>query len=233
LVALVPIVMLVAASSSVGGDRSFLERHWQRPIPPQGSAPRRFTPIERSLAPASCGTCHPAQLADWKTTLHARSMGPGVTGQLGTMWRDDPESTRLCLSCHAPLAEQQPQTDAGKTNPAFDPELTRAGLACAVCHVRRHERFGPPRRDGSTASTVPPASLPHNGATRTAAFERSEFCASCHQFEADGLALNGKLLENTYEDGSAARRHGTGSSARPVTCRIADISGEASTTPRW
>ena len=26
------------------------------------------------------------------------------------------------------------------------------------------------------------------------------FCASCHQFTTDGFALNGKLLENTYEE---------------------------------
>jgi hypothetical protein len=33
-----------------------------------------------------------------------------------------------------------------------------------------------------------------------AAFRQSGFCASCHQFAKDDLALNGKLLENTYEE---------------------------------
>jgi hypothetical protein len=196
--------VIVGATAPAGGDagvdQAFLDRHWRRPIPPQGVAPARFSPLEKSLAPGSCGTCHPAQLADWRTSLHARSMGPGVSGQLVGMWRSDPESARLCLSCHAPLGEQQPYTDGGKANAVFDADLQRVGIACAGCHVRRHERFGPPRRDGSIGSAAPRESLPHNGVTRTTAFQRSAFCASCHQFATDDLALNGKLLENTYEE---------------------------------
>ena len=39
---------------------------------------------------------------------------------------------------------------------------------------------------------------------------RGVICASCHQFGADGLPLNGKTLENTYEEwlGSPAARRG-------------------------
>lgn len=196
---------LLAWSAHAGGDQArpgvisaaehrFIDRHWQRPLPPQGPPPARFTPIERSLEPQSCGTCHPQQLADWRTSLHAGSMGPGVTGQLVEFRRTDPDMARLCLSCHAPLAEQEE-----------DPGFAEQGLVCATCHVRHHERFGPPRRDGSTESTAPPESLPHGGATRTGAFLRSEFCASCHQFEPDGFALNDKLLENTYEEWKASQ----------------------------
>ncbi|MEK7837432.1 MAG: multiheme c-type cytochrome, partial [candidate division NC10 bacterium] len=104
------------------------------------------------------GVCHPAQLADWKTSLHAGAMGPGVAGQLVEMARSDPETARECLSCHAPLAEQQPVIAGPKglvANPRFDPALHRVGLVCAACHVRRHERFGPPRRDGSLVSEAP------------------------------------------------------------------------------
>ena len=89
-------------------------------------------------------------------------------------------------------------------NPAFDPKLQAKGLACAACHVRGWERFGPPKRDGSLASSVPRDQLPHNGVTRTQAFLRSEFCQGCHQFPEDGFALNGKLLENTYEEWRAS-----------------------------
>jgi hypothetical protein len=72
----------VGPAALSGADREFLARHWRRPIPPQGPAPGAFSALERSLLPGSCGTCHPAQLADWTTTLHARSMGPSVLGQL-------------------------------------------------------------------------------------------------------------------------------------------------------
>ncbi len=195
------------------GEREFLERHWRRPIPPQGPVPESFTPIERSLAPSDCGTCHPAQLADWRTSLHSKTMGPGVAGQLVEMWKNDPESARSCLTCHAPLAEQSRYASQGKAmipNPGFDASLEAQGLACAVCHVRGHQRFGPPRKEGSTAAMAPGARPPHNGVTRTSAFLRSEFCSSCHQFTPDGFALNGKLLENTFEEwrASPAARQG-------------------------
>jgi hypothetical protein len=177
----------------------FLRRHWQRPIAAQGEPPARFTPMEASLAPHSCGACHPAQYADWRTALHARSMGPGVTGQLKELWSTDQESARLCLTCHAPLAEQQPENRT-----IFDASLQDQGVVCAACHVREHRRFGPPRRAPSPPVSSPMASLPHGGATRTPAFLASEFCSSCHQFGADGSALNGKLLENTYEEWKAS-----------------------------
>jgi hypothetical protein len=126
-------------------------------------------------------------------------MGPGVTGQLAELWRTDAESARLCLTCHAPLAEQQPENRA-----IFDAGLRGQGVVCAACHVREHRHFGPPRRERTAPASAPQASLPHGGATRTPAFMAAEFCSSCHQFEHDGFALNGKLLENTYEEWKAS-----------------------------
>src|SRR5438552_10023184 len=135
---------------------SFVARHWRVPLAPQGPPPARFSPLEASLAPEACGTCHPAQLADWTASLHSRSMGPGVAGQLVEMLESDPGSALSCLTCHAPLAEQAPREPATLApNPAFDPALARRGIPCAACHVRGHQRFGPPRRDGSLASTAP------------------------------------------------------------------------------
>jgi hypothetical protein len=78
------------------------------------------------------------------------------------------------------------------------------GIVCAACHVREHRRFGPPRREPLTPASSPRAKIPHGGAIQTPAFLASEFCASCHQFGADGLALNGKPLENTYEEWRAS-----------------------------
>src|SRR5919108_742895 len=67
---------------------------------------------------------------------------------------------------------------------------------------------------GAPPATAPAARLPHDGATRTPAFLASEFCSSCHQFGADGFALNGKLLENTYEEWKASP-----AAARGVQCQ--------------
>jgi hypothetical protein len=189
-------------------DLAFLSRHWQLPVPFQGPPPARFSALEASLHPESCGTCHPAQLADWRTSLHARAMGPGVKGQLIEMLATDPASALECYTCHAPLMEQQEKLPNPlrpfRTNPAFDAKLQAAGITCAGCHVREHQRFGPPRRDGSLVSDVARATLPHDGVTRVSAFLRAEFCKECHQFPADGYALNGKLLENTYNEWKAS-----------------------------
>jgi len=185
----------------------FLERHWRVPIPPQGRPPARFSALEVSLDPESCAVCHRPQYDDWKGSVHSKSMGPGVVGQTMELIQDDPSTALLCYGCHAPLAEQQEKVRRAKgsrsrleKNPAFLASLQSKGLTCAGCHVRSHRRYGPPRLDGSLENSRPISQLPHRGATRTTAFERPEFCKACHQFEADGHALNGTLLENTYNE---------------------------------
>src|SRR5438309_4051835 len=202
--------VLLAAAAASGADlvQEFIRRHWSQPLAPQGPPPARFSPLEASLQPESCGTCHPAQLADWRESVHAAASGPGVAGQLVEMRESDPSSAHQCLVCHAPLAEQAPLVADGrqlKSNPDYDDSLGGRGVPCAGCHVRGHQRFGPPRRDGSLASTAPRETLPHNGVTRTPAFLTAEFCQSCHQFAPDGFALNGKLLENTYAEWKMSR----------------------------
>jgi hypothetical protein len=198
-----------AQSGAAGAeDKAFLDQYWRRPVPPQGAPPAAFTPIEASLAPQDCGVCHPVQYQDWQTSVHAQSMGPGVAGQLVDMLDDNPGEALFCQTCHAPLMEQLPKVQPSgggegiTDNPHYQAPLREQGLVCAVCHVREHARFGPPKRPEAPPS--PPAA-PHGGVTRTAAFERSEFCMGCHQFEEDGFALNGKLLENTYEEWQASR----------------------------
>ncbi len=182
------------------------------PIAPQGEAPASFAPLERSLAPRDCGACHPTQYEDWRSSIHARSLGPGIAGQLVEIARRDPVGARGCLVCHAPLAEQSPLTRGGaglEANPAFDAGLQREGIVCASCHVRQHQRFGPPPRPDAQGRRVPRRELPHNGAAYTSAYLRAEFCAACHQFGPGGVSLNGKPLENTYAEwraSDAARR---------------------------
>src|SRR5881296_1665281 len=204
------LILAVVATASGGTEsvEEFVRRHWRAPLAAQGPAPARFSTLEASLRPESCGTCHPAQYADWRTSWHAAATGPGVAGQLVEMLESDPGSALGCLGCHAPLAEQSPLArNAGRLvpNPVFDPALHHEGLPCAGCHVRGHQRFGPPRRDGSLASVAPRETLPHGGVTRTPAFLSASFCRGCHQFGTDGTTLNGKPLENTYREWEASR----------------------------
>jgi len=208
-----------AATSSTATDDSaiFLARHWQRPLQADGPALATFSVIEASLAPTACGSCHQRQFEDWRTALHSHAMGPGLLGQLQAMGAEATEEHQACLQCHAPLAEQAEHLvkSLGASRalpPQSDGSSATDGLTCAGCHVRKGRRFGPPRQDGT--GPTPGSSLPHGGWQATSAFEDSRFCAFCHQFQADGPRLNGKLLENTYEEWRASRYAGEGRSCQ-------------------
>ena len=196
----------------------FLDKHWQRPLAPQGTPPDHFTDIERSLSPQACGTCHASQYQDWSKSLHSKAMGPGLMGQLVDMSPHARGQHQSCIRCHAPLAEQADQLvdeisnsspaldfDANQdtTDPLDDSNLHRKGLVCAACHVRNNQRFGPERKDGSKPD--PNQKLPHDGWVTSDAYQDSQFCAACHQFEPNEFSLNGKLLENTYVEWQQSR----------------------------
>lgn len=178
---------------------TFLARHWSDPLPSQGKPPGSYSSLEQSLGPQSCAKCHQAQWEQWRGSLHSHTMGPGIQWQLRLMGQ---EQGNRCLRCHAPLAEQkalvalqQGWPAAPKSAPpAHVPaDLADGGLVCAACHVRNHQRFGPPPLKQVEAKT-----LPHGGFVASKAFEDSRFCATCHQFPEDGPRVNGKLQEDTY-----------------------------------
>ena len=149
-------------------------------------------------------------------------MGPGVLGQLLDMAPDAVEEHEACIRCHAPLAEQAgslAQAISAPGKAAGGVRLHEQGLTCAGCHVRGHARFGPPGRDGS-APKAADTDLPHGGWIASNAFEDSRFCAACHQFVEGDFALNGKFLENTYEEWKASRHAREGRSCQ--SCHMPD-----------
>jgi len=191
------LLVLIVSLLPLNSARSdFLQQHWQYPIAAQGPPPAHYSTLESDLTPAACGSCHQQQLEDWSGARHSKAMGPGVMGQLVDMLPGDPGTVTLCQQCHAPLAEQQPNS------PISDPELRSQGMVCAACHLRKRQVFGPPARTASRVSSGTKA--PHNGFTPRQEFTRSEFCAGCHQFSPGGFAINGKLLENTFEEWKAS-----------------------------
>ena len=191
------------ASSPSASVERFLQQHWQTPIPPQGDVPDNFSQLEASLEPESCGQCHQKQYKEWQSSFHSKAMGAGLMGQLITMPEHDRAQHQSCLRCHAPLAEQADALVEEIRDPSSSGGLHRKGLVCAACHVRNHQRFGPARKNGSLPAAE--TQLPHNGWSVQPAFGDSRFCASCHQFEPNGFALNGKLLENTYVEWQESR----------------------------
>lgn len=200
-------------------EQGFLNKHWPLSIGAQGTPPDNYSNLEASLAPESCGTCHVTQYRDWKSSLHGNAMGPGVLGQVIEMEENDPETAKLCLTCHAPLLEQQRKISTESTaanaqhinNPLFSQKLQHQSLVCASCHVRKHQRFGPPRKNTPQVSgEIRDEELPHGGFATQTAFSKSAFCKTCHQFKPEGYALNGKLIENTYNEWAASDYSGKG-----------------------
>ncbi|WP_187435690.1 multiheme c-type cytochrome [Bradyrhizobium hipponense] len=202
---------LLCLSSGIALAEERLPTHfWRQPLAPQGEAPRTWSTEERSLAPESCGGCHSDKLEEWRTSFHAKAFSPGLVGQLLTY---DAGDSAACMECHAPLAEQRQAFEAARrraeTEPGAGHGLADAGNSCGGCHLRGHRRFGPPQRETGAVGQSD-ASAPHGGVMRVPEFEKSEFCAACHQFP-QSQAINGKPLENTLVEWkqSPAARSGT------------------------
>jgi Cytochrome c554 and c-prime len=186
----------LSSTSSPSGSNQidvFLKNHWTRPLASQG--------IAQGLSPQSCGQCHASQHADWKKSWHAHSMGNGMMGQLIELKPQDLSAQRSCLRCHAPLAEQEKAlVDILKKKLQPQSQAHVDGLICAGCHMRSGVWFGPPRRNAPALQPEQMKVMPHGGWKVSEAFEDSRFCAACHQFQTGEYALNGKFLENTYEE---------------------------------
>ena len=177
----------------------FLDWYWTRPLVAQGNPPPTLNSLEASLAPHACMLCHPNQFKEWEKSRHAQAMSAGVYGQIVDMPEDEYQN---CLNCHAPLEEQADSLatalfDRDTFSGKIGNSLHEKGLICSACHLRDYQWFGPPRR-----ADLPPLKFktPHNAWKRHKAFEDSRFCVPCHQFPSDGYSINGKLLENTYQE---------------------------------
>jgi len=70
--------------------------HWQLPVQHQG--------LDDSFAPQYCATCHADKYQEWQGSQHSKAFSPGLVGQIMDYKDSD---ARNCLTCHAPLAEQQ------------------------------------------------------------------------------------------------------------------------------
>lgn len=228
--------LFFALSGIASADTNlFVAQYWRMPV-------RADTAARLNLSPESCGECHLRQYEDWSHSVHGRAMGPGVVGQLIGFSSKDDASCRLC---HAPLERQQPylfgeaaapvgnedpawpveraqeriyRSNHERKNPAYDETLARQGIVCAACHLREGIVYGPPPDPAKPRRPAP------HPVRHTPYFESAEFCRACHQFSPDD-AINGKPLENTYEEW----KHGSWGK-QGVACQKCHMPGRAH---RW
>ena len=192
--------------------------YWKYPIPFQGEAPESNHPLSRSLTASSCAKCHPQKHKDWNASLHSQAMSPGIMGQYPHFSNGEKAS---CNVCHAVMREQvatlwDAKEGSWKNNEKFDAGLQHEGITCAACHLRQHQRNGPPLREGS----APVSQAIHGEAQRTAFFETSEFCRGCHQHEQGTMQPGGKPVENTYMEWLQSPAYDSGKTCQ--SCHMPD-----------
>ncbi|MBF0351120.1 MAG: hypothetical protein HQM11_08805 [SAR324 cluster bacterium] len=191
--------------------------YWETPIPLQDKPPENFQLLAQGIQPEDCAKCHPAQFEEWSASLHSQAMSPGLLGQYEVY--DAVEKAR-CDICHAPMSEQWeqlPTSDGNwQTNNQFDRDLKSHGVTCAACHLRNHQRHGPPLRpDRESLSEAL-----HGAPFRTPFFETSEFCRGCHQHEANTFKPGGKTVENTYMEWLESPAYASGKTCQ--SCHMPD-----------
>jgi cytochrome c2 len=189
--------------------------YWALPIAPQGEAVELFT-AGRRLESAACGRCHEQQMEEWRGSSHAAAFSPGLRALLMDA---SPGFVTECLSCHTPLHEQIEQA---LSMPQDGTGLGPVGVDCAGCHVRAQRYYGPGTPGNRNRLAARTFEAAHHGGVEAAPelFADKQFCTSCHQFPAGGLALEGKLLQNTYGEWLTSPAAGDGS-----TCQSCHMPG--------
>ena len=140
--------------------------------------PRQVVPAGiPSLKAEDCGTCHKEIYEEWKTSYHAQAYTDPF---FRAYWRKDGE-VWICLNCHTPLENQQPELikeiprnrvekAVKEANPGFDKALQQEGVTCAGCHVR----------DGVILGPFDDSAAPHP-TQFDPKFRTAEICYRCHQ----------------------------------------------------
>jgi len=196
------ILSLLFCFSCGCGKEEFLATHWKDPIPPQGNPPLHFSNLESKLDADSCGTCHRNQFQKWEKSLHSQTIAAGLLWQLPGLGKEKGDT---CFRCHSPLTETRRYlavnegwiSDFPKEWETYMPKGTeKHGLVCANCHVRNHNRYGPPPRTGDIIAE----NSPHNGFTVKDEFESSLFCKNCHESPDSGKLINGKRMMETFSE---------------------------------
>lgn len=208
------------------GERDVLSDYWRRPIPLQSQKGFSLLPEEcgkchkeqynnwgvslhsRAFGPGLLGQFSPYE-------------DPGFTASCYFCHAPMKEQSEVVSQ------EAEERESVFVNNPVFNQGLKLSGVSCSVCHLREGEVHGPPA-EGAVEEIIqkspPPHPAPdtqswgegkgggehksevrgngmkgHNGFIEKDFFEKSEFCASCHQMD-EGYELNGKLLTNTYRE---------------------------------
>jgi hypothetical protein len=152
--------------------------------------------------PASCEGCHPDQVREWASSMHAYASDDPVFLAMNRLGQRATGGALgdFCVRCHAPFA--------GGRDVEGLPRAER-GVTCAACHQvaevvavhngeLRWDRDGPMRGGLSDAVDTPAHDSAHSPLVDSNALESSATCGACH----DVISPSGVAVERTYAEWS-------------------------------
>ncbi len=143
-----------------------------------------------SVSPAEdCGACHKEVLEKWKDSMHAQSVTDPIfqAAYMQAFLDSDGRAKAVCLDCHAPVASIN--GDTGLKN-----GVTRQGITCHFCHsVTATHPNGKKRYETAVGKTLRgPRGGDKSGyhqSVKSDLHRSAEFCASCHEYTANGVKI--------------------------------------------
>jgi hypothetical protein len=169
-----------------------------------------------SLSATSCKGCHPDQYTDWAGSMMSKSIVDPIF-LADFVAQGQPF---VCLRCHSPLPQQQPQRTIGMMNLSpvvgfglanleFDPVLQLEGVTCVACHLR----------DGAMVGTIAdPVGAPHP-VRYDPQFGNGDLCARCHQREPPPFSGLDRPMPDTHGENERWRA-ATGRTEGCVDCHM-------------
>ncbi len=147
---------------------------WESPRVPAGaSAPTGLAGMQAS----DCGSCHQEIYKEWQVSIHAHAW---TDMQFQKELNKDPDVAWLCMNCHTPAADQQPERTVAtgdvrnperSVNPSYSQSWQQEGVTCMSCHWGQGGAIRGPYGDTSA-----PHPVQHDPGLRD-----SQVCMGCHQ----------------------------------------------------
>lgn len=193
----------------------------------QGTSPGDPPTAAAYTLSADCGVCHPQQLAEWESSMHAYAAADPVMLRMREMVQAEGVQGigAECFNCHRPGVVRAVAAGVDPTPFADD------GLGCDVCHsidvvpdvaniefLLNVDPTGP--KYGNLDDPQPTEA--HASGVRTF-YSSSVFCAPCHQVDLE----NGVGLENTYREWEESVLSGQGIDCQD--CHMPAYEGKAAT----
>jgi hypothetical protein len=154
------------------------------------------------LSATACRGCHAAEHAEWQRSRHGQAWTNAIFQR---EYRARPLA--WCVTCHAPLAEQQAEVAAHG-----DGALAKEGVGCLACHLREGRLVSARRRNGSPHDTLVDED-----------FAEPRLCARCHQFNfpriADERVIG--LTAQPMQDTIGQHARGPDADLRCISCHAA------------